>query len=319
MKPNHLSKLPNINISHLVAFVELSSSLNFTKAARILHTSQPNLSKIIDKVESELEVTLFNRDTRSVTLTAAGKQLRKEIVPLLNNLHMIIQDLQQLDREKSKKLNIGVLGSALMHHLPLITQEFHRLFPNISLNINDYDMSSLDKCLNNPEYDIVFAPEILSKDSPINNQILFYSEAICLVTNKSNPISKNNNISLHEIDNINLVMPSKEHLPLDHKFIIQMLDSLNLNYNIVAEANTMLSLALMVESGIGCTFLAQHMNQYYSNLAFIKANEFSNNFNIFCLWKNNNDPDVLNFINLLKQYIEQTESNIDLGAPNYTI
>ena len=58
-------------------FMELAKCLNFTKAAANLYVAQPTLSQQIAELESQLGVTLFNRNSRNVTLTPAGKILQE--------------------------------------------------------------------------------------------------------------------------------------------------------------------------------------------------------------------------------------------------
>ena len=54
------------------AFITLAQTLNYTKASSLLHTTQPNLSKMIVNMEQELGVKLFVRNKRDVSLSPAG-------------------------------------------------------------------------------------------------------------------------------------------------------------------------------------------------------------------------------------------------------
>ncbi len=65
----------NINLRQLRAFVSIGRLGSFTKAADALHATQPALSAQIRELEDALGVKLFDRSTRSVTLTQAGEDL----------------------------------------------------------------------------------------------------------------------------------------------------------------------------------------------------------------------------------------------------
>src|SRR6187455_1563706 len=65
----------NINLRQLRAFVSIGRLGSFTKAAAALHATQPALSAQIRELEEALGVKLFDRSTRSVTLTQAGEDL----------------------------------------------------------------------------------------------------------------------------------------------------------------------------------------------------------------------------------------------------
>ena len=63
------------------AAIVLAEELNFSRAARRLHISQPALTKQVSELESRLGVLLFNRDKQTVTLTAAGRAYIEEATP----------------------------------------------------------------------------------------------------------------------------------------------------------------------------------------------------------------------------------------------
>ena len=72
----------NINLRQLRAFVSIGRLGSFTKAADALHATQPALSAQIRELEESLGVKLFDRSTRSVTLTQAGEDL----LPVVDNV-----------------------------------------------------------------------------------------------------------------------------------------------------------------------------------------------------------------------------------------
>ncbi len=65
-----------LNLYRLTQFLEVAEELNFTRAARRLHMTQQALSVSVRRLERELGVTLFERTTRRVALTDAGRILR---------------------------------------------------------------------------------------------------------------------------------------------------------------------------------------------------------------------------------------------------
>ncbi|MFJ4654215.1 LysR family transcriptional regulator [Nocardia sp. NPDC088792] len=65
-----------LNLYRLAQFLEVAEQLSFTRAARKLHITQQALSTSVRRLEKELGVTLFERTTRRVALTRAGRTLR---------------------------------------------------------------------------------------------------------------------------------------------------------------------------------------------------------------------------------------------------
>lgn len=76
----------DIELRHLRSFAVVADELNFTRAADILLMTQPNLTRIINKLERELGVQLLDRNTRRVALTARGAQLKADLDEALGAL-----------------------------------------------------------------------------------------------------------------------------------------------------------------------------------------------------------------------------------------
>jgi DNA-binding transcriptional LysR family regulator len=75
-----------IGARHFQCVIALAEALNFTVAAQRLHIAQPALSQTIQQIENELGVRLFERHTRKVALTAAGKVLYREARTTLEHI-----------------------------------------------------------------------------------------------------------------------------------------------------------------------------------------------------------------------------------------
>ena len=72
-----------MDLRHLRYFAAVAETCHFGRAAEQLHVAQPALSYAIRQLEEELDVTLFNRTTRQVTLTPAGEFLKTEAERIL--------------------------------------------------------------------------------------------------------------------------------------------------------------------------------------------------------------------------------------------
>src|SRR5262245_65782791 len=79
----------NINLRQLRAFVSIGRLGSFTRAAEALHATQPALSAQIRELEESLGVKLFDRSTRSVTLTQAGEDLMPSVDTVLTDLSSV--------------------------------------------------------------------------------------------------------------------------------------------------------------------------------------------------------------------------------------
>lgn len=93
-------------------FVAVAEELNFTRAAERLHMAQPPLSAAIRQLEEQLGVDLFERTTRQVELTPAGKLLRTRGQELLAHADEVFSTVREVERAPVGTLRVGVAPPA---------------------------------------------------------------------------------------------------------------------------------------------------------------------------------------------------------------
>ncbi|MFA9456440.1 LysR family transcriptional regulator [Halalkalibacter sp. AB-rgal2] len=108
---------------------------NFSKAAKKLYITQPSVSHAIKQLEESLEIQLFVRTSKGVTMTHEGETLFRYISPafgLINNAEQKITELKNL---KSGHVSIGGSDSTCKHFLLPHIQTFQDLFPEIQIKL----------------------------------------------------------------------------------------------------------------------------------------------------------------------------------------
>ncbi|KAB1663919.1 LysR family transcriptional regulator [Pseudoclavibacter sp. CFCC 13611] len=124
-----------MELRQLRYFVTVAEELHFGRAARRLHISQPPLSVQIQKLESELEVTLLRRSTRHVELTPAGTELASRLRPVLADLDECFVDLHELENGQRGRLSVGFVSSANYTLLPAAVRQFRSRLPRVALEL----------------------------------------------------------------------------------------------------------------------------------------------------------------------------------------
>jgi DNA-binding transcriptional LysR family regulator len=108
----------DVHVRDLRYFVAVAEELHFTRAAELLHISQPSLSKQIRQLERELGFALFRRDRRSVALTGAGEALLPRARELLGSWEEALAEAAQRARAAAATLRVGFqtsVAGALYH------------------------------------------------------------------------------------------------------------------------------------------------------------------------------------------------------------
>ena len=115
---------PVIELRHLRCFNVVVSVMNFTRAAELMNLGQSALSKTIKQLEDELGAELFERDTRRVRLTNAGKMLAREVDSVLKSLEHALLETQLLKSGDHGVIKVGVTESALAGPLSSLLSKF---------------------------------------------------------------------------------------------------------------------------------------------------------------------------------------------------
>jgi LysR family carnitine catabolism transcriptional activator len=135
------------NIRHLTAFVALAEHQHFTKAAEAIHLSQPALTALIQQLESDLDVRLIERNTRSMHLTEAGREFLASARKVLADFEDALKNVSDFSAVKKGSVRIAALPSICASWLPSILRGFRDRYPNINLKVMDVSGERLDDAM----------------------------------------------------------------------------------------------------------------------------------------------------------------------------
>lgn len=97
------------------SFIEVKHTRSLSKASKLLHISQPALSKQIQRLEANLEVTLLKRSAQGVELTEAGELFIKRMLPILEQINAVKTEMKEY--QEKRKISIGILPSLAAHYI----------------------------------------------------------------------------------------------------------------------------------------------------------------------------------------------------------
>ncbi|MEC6816660.1 LysR family transcriptional regulator [Photobacterium toruni] len=161
----------------LTYFTQLAETKNFTRAAKQLHIAQPALSIAIKKLEQELELTLFYRNERKVTLTQEGEVLlihAKQILQKIDDATLAMKELRGLEKGEVRFGVPSMLGS---YFFPQILMGFKSHYPNLKLTIVEAGTQSIRQMLLDGELDLGViinqaVPESLQTEHLLRSQMV---------------------------------------------------------------------------------------------------------------------------------------------------
>lgn len=200
-----------MELDQLRHFLKVAEYSNFTRAAEDISLSQPALSRSVGRLEEELGQPLFERQTRSVSLTDAGHLLLERARQIL----LLVDDTKSLfhDDGKTGRIRVASIPTIAPYFLPERLKRFHRNFPGANVVVHEDTTENLLKKLNDGLVDVMIAA------LPIEAKYLqiekLFDEELLLVAAKENPLAKKKSIHLHDIESLPFVLLGEAHCLTD--------------------------------------------------------------------------------------------------------
>lgn len=137
---------------------------NLTEVARVLHTSQPGVSRQIRELEEELGVDLFVRAGKRLTeLTEVGAVIVPIVERMLGDAENLRSAGEEFSRQDNGRLSIAATHSQARYALPGAVKDFRARYPQVTLNLHQGSPQQVAEMLLSGEADIGIATEALTR------------------------------------------------------------------------------------------------------------------------------------------------------------
>ena len=187
----------NITLRQLQVFVAASRARSFSEAADKLGISQPSLSGTIGKIETQLGFRLFDRTTRSLLLTADGRDLAAVAEDLVRDFEAALGGIAARSAGKRGRVSLAVLPSVAATILPDALGAFVKEFPEIDVTIHDVLQDRAVALLRNGVVD--FAVTTQSASYPELQFDELGADPFYLVCKKNHPLARQKTVAWREI------------------------------------------------------------------------------------------------------------------------
>lgn len=146
-----------INLRQYEIVIEIARHGSISKAAETLHVSQPTISKLLQKLENELQTELFDRSCLPLKITSAGKSYVEAGQKILNVQHQLEKHLDRLKENSANDIRIGISPSRAPYLMPELLYRFRKICPEGKITIKEGNISQLNTSLLRGELDIIIS------------------------------------------------------------------------------------------------------------------------------------------------------------------
>ena len=231
-------------------FLAVAQEQSMTKAAELLHTTQPNLSRQLNELEESLGKKLFIRESRKIRLTEEGMFLRKRAKEIVELVDRTETDLSAFDEAVSGVVHIGAVETHVMRFLGDAMLELKSIHPEVSYNLYSESIAEITDGLNKGllDFGVVVAPVDMEQYDYIK---LPQNDRFGLIMRKDCPLAELPAIRPDDIKDYPVWVA---HQQLEANALAGWLGRDMSTLNIVSTFNLITTPAMLVEQGFGMAF-----------------------------------------------------------------
>ena len=229
-------------------FLTVADEGNITRAADILHVTQPTLSRQLMELEEEMGTSLLIRGKRSVTLTDEGflfKQQAETIVELADKLEHTFTDRKDII---CGTIKIGATEALGGRTLAAYMKEFREKYPDVQFDLYNGMADNIKEMVERGLIDLGLVME------PIDTAKFEYvrlpqKETWGILIRQDHELAQKETVTIEDIKQYPLIMPGRENAKDQ---ILHWMQCEERHLNIPAYYNILSNAALLVEAGMGC-------------------------------------------------------------------
>lgn len=258
-----------MELRHLRYFQALAETLNFTRAAELLHIAQPPLSRQISQLEQMLGTQLVVRE-RPLRLTEAGRFFYEQSGNLLRQLDGIAQTTQRIGTGQRQWLGIGFAPSTLYDLLPDLIRDL-RHDANLELGLSEMTTLQQVEALKSGRIDIGFG-RIRIDDSAIEQRVL-KQDPLVAVLPAGHPLG-GQPLHLAQLANEPFVLYPANPRPSYADHVLALFASHGLSIRVAQWTNELQTAIGLVAAGIGIALVpASVQQQHRSDIGYASVIE----------------------------------------------
>jgi DNA-binding transcriptional LysR family regulator len=237
----------NFDLNDLQAFRAVAELGSFRKAAEAVNISQPALSRRIDKLEEALGVRLFERTTRSVTLTTIGRVFVPSAEQLLDDLDAALLGIRDVSTSRLGHVTIACVPSVAYYFLPSVISTYRRRFPRIRVKLLDSSANEVLAAVLSGEAD--FGVSFMGSQDPEVEFKSLLEERFVAACRRDHPLAGKKRVTwneLYEHEYVSVDKTSSNRLLLD-----RALSAVTPRAPSVCETRHVTTMLGLVEAGLG--------------------------------------------------------------------
>jgi DNA-binding transcriptional LysR family regulator len=240
-----------VNLRQIEAFKAVIEQGTVSRAAEILYISQPAVSKMLNYLEEDSGLTLFDRVRGKLAPTRQGMRLYAEIDRIFAGLRQLEQAIDSIRRDEQSHLNIGTLPALGGSFIRRVTLNFLKTHPDITLSIHSRSSQIVTEWLVTRQLDLGLVNGLVD-NTYLTREPLIEHALVCALP-PAHPLCKKKVIRPRDLDNLPFV--TFFFMSQTRQLVETLFEDNNVRLNVVLETDNAPSVCEFVASGLGVSLI----------------------------------------------------------------
>lgn len=277
-------------------FLVLAEQLHFGKVANLVNLTQPSLSRQLSSLEEQLGCTLISRTSRSVELTAAGKEFQRLAHGLILSIQDAVRGTQAVAQGSRGELKVGFTSYAAWTILPAVSKSYLETYPHVRLHLHEVLPADLTTLMKSGEIDV--GVTVHPFDGSLRYQQLF-SEPLCIALPSAHPLNQLADISVKALEGSRFILSRRDTFAPLYDSIMQACSTGGFSPEEIIYTNLQQSIINLVAEGLGVAIVPQSMRKFNHPGVSYRPIESSPEIDCGICWDpTNQNPCLLNLLAL---------------------
>lgn len=248
-----------IELRHLRYLRALAEELHFSRAAARLAVSQPVLSVQIRQLENAIGARLFDRHTRQVSLTDAGRMLDDAARRILRDVDVAVEAARQAHTGQVGVLRVGFGPTLMLSTLAHAVRAYRQRHPGVRIDLRELPTSEQVAALLGGDLDVGFVRG--AETDPRLHVELFAREPLVIALHSDHPSAGAARVPLATLANDPWVLFPRAIAPRLYEQVVRLCREAGFTPNVVQESREVYTTVGLVGAGVGVTIVPETMQR----------------------------------------------------------
>lgn len=253
-----------MTIRQLEYFCAVAEHCSISAAARALHVAQPPISRQISQLEDELGVQLFERESRGMKLTEAGRALYSQSRRIFLSLRRVEENVKSIGAGEGGRINVGVIYSAMPYALRSL-ERFHARYPLVEFYIRLGSPQDLLRDLDRGELHVLFLRRSTQESSGLHERSLGEDSLELIMTSATDPAPELDAVPIERLRGVPMCLLRSDDLWGYNDYLLSECRRSGFEPTVPCQCYDTPMAMQLVRSGFGISFLPRSIVETHPN------------------------------------------------------